>query len=780
MAIHSVRQRIIVLFVSLVVIIQVIALGLVTTANEQIARTTSADALQRGERIFQRLQQQNQAQLEQGAAILSADFAFREATATNDTGTIASVLRNHGARARASAMILVSLERTVRADTLNPERIGASFAFPELIEAAEKEGKSSAIVTIDDRLFQLVVVPVLAPDPIAWVGLGYQVDDATARELRQLSGMDVTFASSGNAGAWTLHATTLPDPRKAELLRHLRAQGTALPSEIDLAGETFETRVASLSNKTGTSVVAILQRPLAEGLLPFQRLNSAFFWLALASIAMTIVGSVVIARNITDPIKRLALAADKIHEGDYSVPIVVEQRDEIGTLASSFEQMRAAIASREKEILRLAYHDSLTGLPNRAMFQERLALVVKIAQRGGPRPSVMLLDLDRFKAINDTLGHRVGDQALQEIGQRLVGTLRTSDSVARLGGDEFAILLPAVDAERIGTVARKIQAALEAPIVIEGQSMDVGASIGIAHYPLHGEDVIALMRSADVAMYVAKHDKSGYAIFDPHHDEHRKSHLTLLGELRRAVENNELLIHYQPQLKIDESRMTAVEALLRWRHPERGLVPPVEFIPFAEQTGYISIITRWVVATALEQCGRWHRAGLSLRVSVNISARDLREREELPAFILETLRSNAIPAALISLEITESALMEDPAGAQATLQQLHALGVTLSIDDYGTGYSSLAYLKQLAVNELKIDQTFVMGMESDRQNLAIVRSTIELGHNLGLAVVAEGVETEFELQELVRLGCDFAQGYWIGRPMTCDALEAWLKAAQPV
>ncbi|MBK8738488.1 MAG: EAL domain-containing protein [Betaproteobacteria bacterium] len=761
------------------VAIQVIALGLITTANRQIARESSTAALQRGERIFQRLQQQSQAQLEQGAAILSADFAFREAVATNDTATIASALRNHGARAKASAMMLISLERVVLADTLLPERVNTPFAYPDLIKEAEKDGKSSATVSINDVLFQLVVVPVLAPDPIAWVGLGYQVDDATARELQQLSGMDVTIASAGSAGAWILHATTLPEPLKADLLRHLQARGTLLPNEIDLVGETYETRVTSLPTGAGNSTITILQRPLAEGLLPFQRLNSAFFWLALASVALTIVGSAVIARKITDPINRLALAADKIHQGDYSSPIVVEQQDEIGTLAASFDQMRDGIASREKEIRRLAYRDGLTGLDNRAMFQERLEQVIRIAKRGGSYPSVLLLDLDRFKAINDTLGHPVGDMALKEIGQRLVGTLRASDSVARLGGDEFAILLPTGDATHVGTVARKVQTALEAPIVIEGQSMDLGASIGIAYYPLHGEDVTALMRSADIAMYVAKHEKSGYAVFDPSYDEDRKSNLTLLGELRRAVENNELCMLYQPQLKIELGRMTAVEALVRWHHPAKGLVGPGEFIPFAEHTGSIGIITRWVVAAAVEQCGYWHRAGLSLRVSINISARDLREREGLPAFIAEALRANTVPAGLIGLEITESALMEDPAGALATLERLHALGVTLSVDDYGTGYSSLAYLKELAVNELKIDQTFVMGMESDRQNLAIVRSTIELGHNLGLSVVAEGVETEFELRALTRLGCDFAQGYWIGRPMPVDELEAWLRAAHP-
>jgi diguanylate cyclase (GGDEF)-like protein len=553
--------------------------------------------------------------------------------------------------------------------------------------------------------------------------------------------------------------------------------------EIELGGQPYETRVSQLSPKLpatqgspsdGSAIVAILQRPLADGLRPFQRLNTAFFWLALASVILAIIGSIAIARKITDPINRLAQAAGKIQQGDYSVPVAVEQKDEIGALAANFDHMRLGIASREKEILRLAYEDGLTGLPNRAMFQERLNQAVKLARREGAALSVMLIDLDRFKTINDTLGHPVGDLALAEIGRRLAGVLRQSDSVARLGGDEFSILLPSGDVEHASAVARKIIRALESPIIVDGQSMDLGASIGIAHFPLHGEDGDALMRAADIAMYIAKKDKSGFAVFDPRNDEDRQSTLTLLGELRRAVENNELVLYYQPKLRIEDGKAAAVEALVRWQHPQKGMIPPAMFIPFAEQTGYISTITRWVITAALRQCGQWHRAGLSLRVSINASARDLREREDLPAFLAEALRENGVPASLLCLEITETALMEDPEAAQATLKRLQNMGLRLSIDDYGIGHSSLAYLKQLAVNELKIDQAFVIGMEADRQNLAIVRSTIELGHNLGLSVVAEGVETEHELNELTRLGCDHAQGYWIGRPMAAAAFDAWI------
>ena len=775
----SLGSRLVLFFVVLLVLVQGLGAFLVIQANSQIARQTIDQELAQGERVFRQLLTQNQARLEQGAAILSADFAFRQAIASNDTGTILSVLRNHGARMGANAMSLVSLDKVVNADTQEAARVGTAFAYPKLVEASAADGKASSIGFMGPRLHQLVVVPVLAPDPIAFVALAFEVDDAVARELNQLTGLEVSFVTR-SGGEWRVLASTLAMPLRELLTGALRTPADAGPFRmLRLGGEEYETRIAPLATAQGAEVAAVLQKPLAVGLAPFRRISDAFFWLTLAGLAMLVAGSLLIARSITRPVSRLAEAARRVQQGDYTRHVEVGHRDEIGQLADSFNHMLDGIESREKEILRLAYEDGLTGLPNRAMFNEQLEQAVRLARRSSQSVAVLLFDMDRFKAINDTLGHPVGDQALREVGGRVRATLRDSDIVARLGGDEFAILLATGSSDHaMRVVAEKILKVLEAPLVIGGQSMDIAASIGIACFPAHGDDANALVRAADVAMYTAKREKSGVAVYDPTHDERRQEYLTLLGELRRAVEAGELVLHYQPKVDLAENRVTSVEALVRWRHPTRGFVPPVEFIPFAEQTGYISAITRWVVKKAIEQCGEWHRAGIGVRMSVNISARDLRSEDSLVQYVWAALLAAELPPGMLCLEITESGLMDDPRSAQSTLRKLRDLGIATSIDDYGTGYSSLAYIKQLAVNELKIDRAFVSGMEADRRNAAIVRSTIELGHNLGLAVVAEGVETDHEVEQLRRFGCDTVQGYHFAKPMTAEALQSFLSGAR--
>jgi len=775
---NSLGTRIVLFFVALLVLVQGVGAFLVIQANAQIARQAMDQELEQGERVFKQLLAQNQARLEQGAGILSADAAFRQAIATNDTGTILSVLRNHGARVGASVMTLASLDNYIRADTLDPKRINKEFTFSDLIHLAGVEGHASSIVIRANKLYQLVVVPVLAPEPIAWVGLAFEVDDSVAKDLHELTGLEVTFASREDEGPWQLHASTLSPELRRNLQATLVGDDAVAANLVDVAGEQYETRVTPLEGRPGRRVVAILQKSLQVGLAPFHRISASFFWLTLGGLILLVGGSLVIAGGITRPVHRLADAARRVQQGDYTRHVQVENRDEIGELAVSFNHMLDGIVSREKEILRLAYEDGLTGLPNRAMFYEQLEQATRLAKRGSHTVAVMLLDMDRFKAINDTLGHTVGDQALREVGDRVRKALRESDVVARLGGDEFAVLLATGGADAPKVVAEKIHKALEEPLVIDGQPMDMTASIGIARFGEHGEEADALLRAADVAMYEAKRTKSRYAIYDPSHDERRQEFLTLLGELRRAVDAGELVLHYQPKMSLVEDRVTSVEALVRWRHPKRGVVPPSDFIPFAEQTGYISAITRWVLARAIEQCGVWERTGLRIRMCVNISARDLRLEDELVHVISSSLQAAELPAGMLCLEITESALMEDPRGAQATLRKLRELGVATSIDDYGTGYSSLAYIKQLAVNELKIDRAFVAGMEADQRNAAIVRSTIELGHNLGLTVVAEGVETDHELAELRRYGCDAAQGYLFARPMPAAALERWLSGAR--
>ncbi len=764
-------------FVALLVLVQGLAAFLIIQSNSQIARQTIDQALSQGELVFKRLFQQNQARLEQGATILSKDFGFSGAIASNDSATILSVFRSHGARVGASVMTLVSLDNVVRADTQDASRVGKPFPFTELVRQAGVAGKSSSIVLLDRHLYQLVVVPVLAPEPIAWVGVAFEVDDAIARDLNQLTALEVSFLSRTGSAPWQLHASTLDPKLRAALLEAFASSISGKPTELELQGEIYETRATTLDSVSDTSIAAVLQRPLSEGLQPFRKISTTFFWLTLGGLALLVVGSLVIARGITRPVRRLADAAHRVREGDYTRHVDVDQKDEIGELADSFNHMLDGIVSREREILRLAYEDGLTQLPNRSMFNRQLEQAVRTSRRSGSRLAVLLLDMDRFKTINDTLGHPIGDQALREVGFRVRGVLRDSDVVARLGGDEFGVLLSTGGGEET-IVAEKILKALEKPISVESQTMDIAASIGIARYPEHGEEASALLRAADVAMYTAKRAQTGFSIYDPGHDERRQEYLTMLGELRRAVESDQLVLHYQPKLSLLDDRVSSVEVLVRWRHPERGFVPPGDFVPFAEQTGYIGAITRWVLDHAIAQGGEWHRKGLNLPVCVNVSARDLRQEDALVRFISDTLRRHELPAGLLCLEITESGLMEDPRSSQSTMRKLRELGISTSIDDYGTGYSSLAYIKQLPVNEIKIDRTFVSGMEADRRNAAIVRSTIELGHNLGLTVVAEGVETDHEREQLKRFGCDVGQGYHFARPMAADAFEAWLRDSE--
>lgn len=427
----------------------------------------------------------------------------------------------------------------------------------------------------------------------------------------------------------------------------------------------------------------------------------------------------------------------------------------------------------ESRIHRLAYFDTLTGLPNRTQFSVQLERRILAAQAQGQKFAVFVMDLDRFKYVNDTLGHGVGDHVLRSVTARLSSLLEYPDCVARLGGDEFALLVTAEPAAKITQIAAAIITALEEPIVYEEQPLDVGVSIGIATYPEHGSAADTLVRNADIAMYVAKRSRSGYALYDPQYDSTQQRHLSLLGELRRAVEQNELRLVYQPKVTLASATTSAAEALIRWQHPHRGVIPPADFIPFAEHTGYIKVLTRWVLAEAIRQCAIWYRSGLDIHVSVNLSARDLMNRE-LPELIGSLLTDEALPAHRIGLEITESGFMEDPAHAQKVLGQLAAMGLQLSIDDYGTGYSSLSYLMTLPVNELKIDRAFVSKVYEDAHLSTIVRSTIELGHSLGLKVVAEGVEDPRGLALLRALQCDSAQGYYMSPPLPAEDFQAWL------
>jgi diguanylate cyclase (GGDEF)-like protein len=422
-----------------------------------------------------------------------------------------------------------------------------------------------------------------------------------------------------------------------------------------------------------------------------------------------------------------------------------------------------------------ALHDALTDLPNRTLFHDRVHQALSSARREHVPTAVMIMDLDRFKEVNDTLGHASGDELLKQVGLRLSESLRESDTVARLGGDEFGVLLPkVVDAEAAVAVARKLRTTLEEPFTIHGLALQMEASIGIALFPDHGTDVQSLLQRADVAMYVAKEHPAGCEVYTRERDEYSPDRLTLLTELRRAIDRGELLLHYQPKVDLRTNDIHGVEALVRWQHPERGMIPPDEFIPPAQKTGVIAPLTMFVLDEALRQCRTWALQGLELCVAVNLSTRNLLD-VHLPDTVGELLARWEVPARLLELEITESTILADPVRAMQILSRLDEMGIRLAIDDFGTGYSSLAYLKRLPVDELKIDKSFILGMDENENDAVIVRSTIDLGRNLGLRVVAEGVETPKAWSRLAQLGCDIAQGYYLSRPAPASEITDWIR-----
>jgi diguanylate cyclase (GGDEF)-like protein len=441
-------------------------------------------------------------------------------------------------------------------------------------------------------------------------------------------------------------------------------------------------------------------------------------------------------------------------------------------LAALFLALLRIVLGASRRLRHQALHDALTDLPNRTLLYRRI-------ERATGRDSLaalLLIDLDRFKEVNDTLGHDHGDELLVEVAGRLRGALRRGDTLARLGGDEFAVLLCDLP-ERAAAIelAGRLQDALGRPFALRGVAVELEASIGVALCPDHGTDVHTLVQRADVAMYEAKRAQSSVATYSAEHDPYSADRLGLLAELRRAIERDELVLHYQPKLSLADGSVVGVEALVRWEHPTRGLLAPGEFVPLAERTGTVTDLTRWVVDAALRQVRTWMDAGRELPVAINLAAANIVD-VTLPDAIAALLAEHGVPGRLLECEISEDTVMADPVRAMEVLRRLRVMGLRLSLDDFGTGHSSLAYLKRMPLDEVKIDRSFVAGMTADENDAVIVRSTIDLARNLGLDVVAEGVEDAATLAGLGALDCDVAQGFHLSRPLPAAALDAWLAA----
>lgn len=774
-----IRSRIAFTFLSVIVAIQLAGLIPLKYALVKHANTLAEDQIDVGQRVFVSLLQHNTQSLKQATQVLAADFAFREAVATNDAETIESALESYQGRIRAQIAFYISNDENLVVGTSEAKVILNSIDAREDSRQAIIQSNAGTLKfdIVDGKPYQLITVPVKAPETIGWIVMGFAVDSQLASQIKQLTHLDVTFVQKTSTKDWQLVSSTADKALSNLLLKtvaDLYRQRLTLHS-VDLNDQTYHLKIRALHETPDEALLVVLQGSVA----PFtQDLNILF----KVMLVLTLIGVVIFAvliwyvsRKTTEPIAELVKDADKIAMGDYETEIQVSSTDEVGYLAKAMNGMREAVLQRSLRIQRLAFNDELTGLSNRLAFNQGVHQAISTHADSQQKLSVIVINIHRFKPINQTLGRDFGDDLLRHVGQVLKqNVLSEQDMVARLDADEFAVLLQHTDQAKATRYADKIQQVFEQPVSVQGQAIDVRTGIGIALYPDHGVDEEALLNHAETALQESRAKKSPWIVYNTALEIDQSETLTLISDLKQAIQHDQLLLYIQPKIDITTRRAVGGEALIRWVHPEKGMIFPDQFIPFAEQTGVISDITNWMLLRACQVLADFQKQGLRLSLAVNLSTRDLNNMQ-LPAQIEHLLSSHGLEAKALKLEITEGSLMQDPERAELVVKKLAAMGLHLAIDDFGTGYSSLAYLRQLPVQELKIDRSFVMFMDKNSGDASIVKSTIDLAHNLGLMVVAEGIENEYVLNQLARLGCNEGQGYFIGKPMPEKDFSIWLQ-----
>ena len=762
-------RRIVVTSVGMLLCIQLAMLVVVCNSVEESVTNNLRIELESSANVWNRLVEQNAQRLQLGASLLAADFGFRSAVLSGDAQTIESALENNGARIGATVAGFLDNQFNLTAMANPQENESLKKTLQTLTRSMAADQQAGQMALTNGRLHQYVLVPVRAPLVVGWVVMGFPVDKSLAQDMVSLTSTHVLMVQrNGNSdGVRILHSSLDKGPDF-----DLKTV-TAADQELTINGEAyalFHIPQASVAR----DVKVILLRASGPARQVFRYMIMSLLVITALGLGLFAVGSMGLAKRLSRPLDALVADTERLGRGDYSQPVVdLGQHDEVGNLARSFDRMRQNIQASQAEIRQLAYWDRLTGLPNRAEFREMLQALLNGPEHQATSVSVLILDLNRFKHINDVLGYAFGDKVLQAVASRLKDlSEQINGHAARMGGGQFGLMLRDLNLSAALEVAHKVTAALEVPFSFDSQMVDLRAGIGIARWTEHANDVDVLLGHAEVAMYTAKRKSVGVQVYDPALDSGSALTLSLLSELRQAIAQNELRLFLQPKINLINHQVIAAEALIRWQHPVRGMVPPMEFIPFAEQTGYISHLTLWMLEEAARQWAGLQPASGMMRIAINLSTRDLMDPDFAVKVDALLARHNA-PRQGFCLEITESAIMDDPQRAEITLNQLSSSGYKLSIDDFGTGYSSLAYLKRLPVNELKIDKSFVMGMEHSESDAQIVRSTIDLAHNLGLTVVAEGVENAVVYHLLANLHCDEGQGYYMSKPLPCTEFNAW-------
>ncbi len=776
---RSLKGTIFVFVVILLLAVQGAFLLIMYRSLQQQESSRVAFQLESATRLFESHFETRRDYLAAFAQTVARDFGLRQVF-EEDTRSFLVALNNHRERIDADLAMGVTAEGEINGqlitapagggsggeDVVAGPRQGESFAFPEWLEAQN----DTHLYPLDGRFYQLSLVPLTTgATVIGWVGFGFRIDAELADYFASLTRLDTQFWLQGDS-SWQLVAASAQDGERAA-----PAAGDSDPALVEQVsrGETPAGILATLEpvgEVTGQRLVSLMYGDRTDLLAEIRGNWQGLLILAALTLLLSLAGTFFIASRISRPVQVLVQQARQVAGGNYEQPLALRTGGELGALADEFRHMQQAVLSREQRIAQYAYFEELTGLPNRHRLMQVLG-----ARTGDGEPAFRLykLSIRRIEEINSTLGHAIGDEVIRTVGQRL-RQLTGEDRRFHLGANEFVLLQDLSAVDEADGQHQAPHAQMDPRFHYQSISLYIELQAGVALFPEHDRSPSGLLQKASTALQHAKKHGEREQLYHPLMSRENAEHLQLLNDLKYAIEQRQLLLHYQPKLTLADGRIGEVEALVRWQHPERGLVPPDRFIPLAEQTGLINALTRWVLDEAGRQARQWREQGLELTVAVNISAHNLRDRD-FPEWVRNALTAHDLPGSALCLEMTEGAVIEDPASAATVLSDLAADGIQLSIDDYGTGYSSLAQLKQLPVTELKIDKSLVLRLLHDPGNQIIVRSTIELAHNMGLRVVAEGVEDAASLQWLKDHDCELAQGFHIRRPATGEEFGAWLR-----
>ncbi|QJI35720.1 MULTISPECIES: putative bifunctional diguanylate cyclase/phosphodiesterase [unclassified Pseudomonas] len=768
---HTFQTRIAGVLALLLLVVVAAVYFAVKTATNRAVENQAQVQLETGSQVFERLLDLRGRRLQYGLNWLTADLPFRQSVTEGEPAAILAALRRHGTGLTSSEVFVLGLDGQVMISTLQALTPGQAFPYNDALRQARRSGLQMLIVALDGRPFLLVQQEVVDLAPIARVAMGFPMDEVFASELRSMSNLEVSFISVQQGQPGELFSTQ-PEAFQASIASDLQAPYINPVPQLNLFhGQRYLSQVLPLGNTAdGGEVRVLLQSPLDHALESFAPLDRQFLAIALVVLLVSLAGALFLARRVSRPLNALVEAAERIGAGDYRTPVRVRSHDEFGLLAQAFNAMQTGIAVRERQLAHNALHDPLTGLPNRALAMERLGSAISAG-----RPVVLLyLGIENYRVINEGYGPEGVEEMLREASRCLLSSLSASDTAARITGSEFLLLLENTEIDRVVALADRLYGLLTEPQRIGGDELRHEVSIGIAAYPADGQQVEELISRAAIARHDAAALPGYLQIYQQDRDLAHQRQISLIRDLRRAAAEGELYLCYQPKLDLTHGHVRQAEALLRWQHPTLGLVSPAEFIPLAERTGSMGSLTHWVIEEAIRQLAEWEVRGLQVQLSVNISVDDLAD-DGLALRVTELLAHYRVSARQLIFEITESAIMHNPAQALSVLEQLRGCGISLSVDDFGTGYSSLAQLQRLPVQELKIDQSFVRNLDSTSGDGVIVRSTIEMSHNLGLKVVAEGVEFEPSLKLLKLWKCDTAQGYLISRPLNAMAFEMWMR-----